>query len=74
MDQRKNDKDTPSELSVRPFDRELLGRINAAAEFLGLSKSEFVTELLRQEMQMLEAKQKEVQEWWRARAKKAKDE
>jgi hypothetical protein len=72
MDQRKNDKDSPSELSVRPFDRELLGRINAAAEFIGLSKNEFVTELLRQEMQILEQKQKEIQEWWRARVKKAK--
>jgi len=66
-DQHKNDKDSPGELSVRPFDRELLRRINAAAELLGLSKNEFVTELLRQEMKMLEEKQKEIQEWWRNR-------
>lgn len=66
-DQRKNGKDSPSELSVKPFDRELLGRINAAAELLGLSKNEFVTELLRQEMKTLEDKQKEIQQWWRSR-------
>lgn len=49
------------------FPAELLGRINAAAELLQMDRDDFVTELLRLEMEILEKIQKETQAWWKSK-------
>lgn len=51
------------------FPSDLLGRINARAEELEMDRDEFVTELLRQEMERWEANQQAVRKWWESRTK-----
>jgi hypothetical protein len=51
------------------FPSDLLGRINARAEELEMDRDDFVTELLRQEMERWEIVQKEVKKWWESRIK-----
>jgi len=51
------------------FPPDLLGRINARAEELEMDRDEFITEMLRQEMQRWEANQEAVKKWWELRTK-----
>jgi hypothetical protein len=55
-------------LYVRRFPSDLLGRVNGIAEFIGMERDEFVTELLRQEMKRFEEGQKNAVEWWKDRS------
>ena len=54
---------------ARGFPSDLLGRINARAEELEMDRDEFVTELLRQEMERWEGNQEAVRKWWESRKK-----
>jgi len=54
-------------LYVRGFPSGLLGRINGTAEYLEIDRNEFVIELLRQDMEMIETLQTKAKEWWASR-------
>lgn len=51
------------------FPSDLLGRINAAANFLEKDRDEFLVELLQQDMEEMEPMQKATHEWWNSRTK-----
>ena len=54
-------------LYVRMFPADLLRRLNGVAEFIGMERDVFVTELLKQDMQRFETSQAESTEWWKTR-------
>jgi len=54
-------------LYVRMFPADLLRRLNGVAEFIGMERDAFVTELLKQDMRRFETSQTESSEWWKAR-------
>jgi len=54
-------------LYVRMFPADLLRRLNGVAEFIGMERDAFVTELLKQDMRRFETSQAESSEWWKGR-------
>ena len=54
-------------LYVRMFPADLLRRLNGVAEFIGMERDVFVTELLKQDMRRFETSQAESSEWWKTR-------
>ena len=54
-------------LYVRMFPADLLRRLNGIAEFIGMERDAFVTELLKQDVSRFETSQAELSEWWKAR-------
>jgi hypothetical protein len=55
-------------LYVRMFPADLLRRLNGVAEFIGMERDAFVTELLKQDMKRFETSQAESSEWWKTRS------
>jgi len=49
------------------FPADLLRRLNGIAEFIGMERDAFVTELLKQDVSRFETSQAELSEWWKAR-------